>query len=446
MSLGDGAGGVPAGWYPDPADESRLRRWDGANWTADVILAPEQAPAFPSAPASPASSPMAGFAAPNVNRPPAPPQYAEPPAPSGSFSAPPPSDFSQRPQSAPAPGAQSAPPPPPPSGPPGPASPLASSPPPDPYAPAGGQPQSPTPNFSSPPPGPPPGAQAGPQGPQSAQSPPSPPAPDPDLPEWATLPGLTLPPDLSGIPGLEQDPVLKAPKFEDVKRLEIKPEWDGTAQPSAPQAPAPYTHPTPAKDYAPPPAGAQYDVPPPPGATPAPAAGPVLPPSALPDTRIPVGRRSTSQLELPPAPTTAAPPRVPPTAPQREARAGGLTIWAWLIALLPLIQFGVLFLVFAQLGSEFQPGMQWGILAAPAAFSLLFAIGDQRSLVRSGVERAPSPLLALVPPIYLLARAIDAGRSSALLLVAWLVFQAAAVGGVYYLLPTLLAEAIKSVG
>jgi hypothetical protein len=88
--------------------------------------------------------------------------------------------------------------------------------------------------------------------------------------------------------------------------------------------------------------------------------------------------------------------------------------------------------------------MQWGILAAPAAFALLFAIADQRSLQKAGVDRAPSPLLAIVPPIYLLARTIDAGRSSAALLIAWFVFQAAAAAGIYYLMPSLLALAIKA--
>jgi hypothetical protein len=125
---------------------------------------------------------------------------------------------------------------------------------------------------------------------------------------------------------------------------------------------------------------------------------------------------------------------------------GGLTLWVWLITLLPLIQFGVVYLVFGTLGTQFQPGVQWGILAAPAAFSLLFAIGDQRWLVNAGVDRAPSPLLAIVPPIYLLARAIDVGRSSALLLVLWIALQGAAVAGVYFVLPNLLALAIKAAG
>jgi hypothetical protein len=98
------------------------------------------------------------------------------------------------------------------------------------------------------------------------------------------------------------------------------------------------------------------------------------------------------------------------------------------------------------LNFAFQPGLQWGILAAPAVLSLLFALGDRGALTKARVERVPSPLLAIVPPIYLLVRAVDVGRSSAALLVAWVLFQAIAAGGIYFLLPHLVAQAISSVG
>jgi hypothetical protein len=281
---------------------------------------------------------------------------------------------------------------------------------------------------------------------------PNPPSGPVSLPEWGNLPGLTLPPDLSGIPGLEPEPVLRAPTFEEPRKPGLRaPDWN--AQPTferAPQAAETVNHAglTPAKDYAPPPAGVQYDVPPPPGAARVAGAGPVLPAASLTAPRAPTATWSPGPAALP---GTVAPLAVGPaphsfTAPAGLVRSSGkLTIWVWLIALLPLIQFGVVYLVFAALGSEFEPGMQWGILAAPAAFSLLFAIGDHRLLVNADVERAPSPLLAIVPPIYLLVRAVDVGRASAVALIAWFVFQAAAAAGVYYLLPQLLALATKAV-
>ena len=47
---------VPAGWYPDPAgDESKIRYWDGQNWTdqtqdaqnPDLQIAPGAVPSQP---------------------------------------------------------------------------------------------------------------------------------------------------------------------------------------------------------------------------------------------------------------------------------------------------------------------------------------------------------------------------------------------------------------
>jgi hypothetical protein len=290
-------------------------------------------------------------------------------------------------------------------------------------------------------------------GPAAAERP-NPPSGPVSLPEWGNLPGLTLPPDLTGIPGLEPEPVLKAPTFEEPQKPALRtPDWN--AQPVSkrpPQTPDPVANfgLTPARNYAPAPAGVQYDVPPPPGAERIPSAGPVLPASSFTAPRMPEAAWSPSPGALQGAAVAplaiGAPSRIPSAPAGGAQSSGALTIWVWLIALLPLIQFGVVYLVFTVLGSEFEPGMQWGILAAPAAFSLLFAIGDGRVLANADVERAPSPLLAIVPPIYLLVRAVDVGRSSAIALVAWFVFQAVAAAGVYYLLPHVLALAIKAVG
>src|ERR1700712_782560 len=53
VSVADGTSVIPPGWYPDPADAARLRRWDGEQWTQEGLLAPEQAPAAVSFPTEP---------------------------------------------------------------------------------------------------------------------------------------------------------------------------------------------------------------------------------------------------------------------------------------------------------------------------------------------------------------------------------------------------------
>jgi hypothetical protein len=326
------------------------------------------------------------------------------------------------------------------------------------------------------------------------------------MPEWANLPGITLPPDLSDIPGFEEDTVLHAPAFEEPERVLPPSNWNqqpvfiptapqaeepqqprvirladsvlpppqftpapqpaastpppmppGPPPPPAPPLPpqdvpsaqsfpppaAPRRGPTPAQHYAPPPSGSQYDVPPPPGAAHVTGSGIALPASSLLAPHLQsaawasgpvIDRDAAPLIDFDALPRTSADPR-------DIESLGTLTTWVWLIAALPLIQFLGVYLVFMQLHVSFSPGSQWGILAAPAAISLLLASGDRRKLNLLGVDRVPSPLLAIVPPVYLLVRAFDVGRSSAGPLVAWIVVQVAAGAGVYLLMPHILAQA-----
>jgi hypothetical protein len=287
------------------------------------------------------------------------------------------------------------------------------------------------------------------------------------LPEWANLPGLTLPPDLSSLPGMESDSVLRTPTFVEAEPQRGLPTLPVFEPPFIPQRPdvqnvgraptAPTKQqtdgsPAPAAPYAPPPAGAQYDVPPPPGMAHLPASGPVLPPSAFVAPPMPAAAWPT----LPPVgsvPVASAPVApsdfgsLPRTVPDRsfESAAGSATVSSWLIAVLPLLQFAVVYVVFGVLAVTLAPGMQWGILAAPAAFSLLFANADRNKLTSLGFS-APSIVFAFIPPLYLLVRCFTTGRSSVLPLVAWILLQAGAAAGVYYLLPSVLATAIRAIG
>jgi hypothetical protein len=432
VSVADGTSVIPPGWYPDPADAARLRRWDGQQWTQEVLLAPEQAPAEASVPTAPPAAPE---------------PYSPPPA-----------------EPAPQPAAEAAPP----------AAPQA----PPPTAagqPPAGQPVPPSPAPSSAPPGAPP-MQAAPAAGQAPMPPtvprPSPPVnqhPNPSsgpvsLPEWANLPGLTLPPDLSSLPGMEPNSILRPPTFAEPEPqlglptlpvfeppfIPQRPDVQDVGRaPSAPTKQRPDA-PPPAAPYAPPPSGAQYDVPPPPGMAHVPAAGPVLPPSAFVAPQMP----PTAWPTLPPVGSVPMAPAasadfgtLPRTVPDRsfESAAGSATVSSWLIGVLPLVQFAVVYVVFGVLAITLAPGMQWGILAAPAALSLLFANADRKKLTDLGFS-APSIVFAFIPPLYLLVRCFTTGRSSVLPLIAWIVLQAGAAAGVYYLLPSVLDAAIRAIG
>jgi hypothetical protein len=290
------------------------------------------------------------------------------------------------------------------------------------------------------------------------------------LPEWASLPGLTLPPDLSSIPGLEGDSVLPSPTFaEPVQRglptlpvfeppfIPQRPDvQDAGAGRGEPGKPNQGGAPQPDAPYAPPPVGGQYDVPPPPGMAHVPAAGPLLPPSSLvaPEPSAP----GWSQLPpVAPVPAPASPGAVVVAAHGSRAHAseplvstgplehGPATLAAWMIGLLPLIQFALIYVAFGVLGYTLYSGAQWGILLAPAAFSLLFGNADRTRLAALGAD-APSIPFAAVPPLYLIVRFIKTGPSSIGPLVLWIVLQAGAVAGVLYLLPALLKVPIPPFG
>lgn len=44
-----------AGWYPDPADASRIRWWDGQKWTEHVAVSSAGEPTAPSTDAAPSA-------------------------------------------------------------------------------------------------------------------------------------------------------------------------------------------------------------------------------------------------------------------------------------------------------------------------------------------------------------------------------------------------------
>ena len=113
------------------------------------------------------------------------------------------------------------------------------------------------------------------------------------------------------------------------------------------------------------------------------------------------------------------------------------------MAVLPLLQFGAIYLAYGIFGQPLIPGIQWAVVLSPAIFSLIFAIVDRRALVNLGYGELPSAVLAFIPPIYLLVRCFTVGPRSIGALAMWLALQAAAVAAVIILLPHVLATAIS---
>jgi hypothetical protein len=126
------------------------------------------------------------------------------------------------------------------------------------------------------------------------------------------------------------------------------------------------------------------------------------------------------------------------------AAPGINTLGVWLIAVLPALHFAVLYVVFQTLAQPFIPGTQWGLLAAPAIFSLLFAMLDRRSLLARGQESIPGTIWAIIPPLYLIVRCTKVGARSAVTLIVWILLQAAAVVGAFVLLSGVVASAVSA--
>jgi hypothetical protein len=121
---------------------------------------------------------------------------------------------------------------------------------------------------------------------------------------------------------------------------------------------------------------------------------------------------------------------------QRQANevAGSSTLWAWLIAISPILAAGAVAYVMLTLKPAFTDWPFEAAVAAPYLLVLLFAIADRAALLHLGHSQPRSPAWALLSaPVYLIARAGETRRedgSGTALTIVWFISVLVAVGGI----------------
>jgi hypothetical protein len=147
--------------------------------------------------------------------------------------------------------------------------------------------------------------------------------------------------------------------------------------------------------------------------------------------------------ELQAAPQAFIPQPAAPVAravsPTLVVSAGSTTVAICLFTLLPVIHLAIVWfvLVWLDLGSDQM--VRYAVLIAPLFLYLVLAIADSQILRSRGFESTAAAVLALIPPIYLLVRAIRVGAAGVVPLLLWLVLQTAAYSFLLLQFPAIVA-------
>lgn len=112
----------------------------------------------------------------------------------------------------------------------------------------------------------------------------------------------------------------------------------------------------------------------------------------------------------------------------------------WIYAALPVLHFALAWFVYERLKPVDDTGIRWVVLLGPILIYLILAAIDRSRLVAHGHTRAPSPLLALIPPLYIGIRAARLGLGAVIPAVVWLVLQAAVIAAMVMFFPALTAQ------
>ena len=106
--------------------------------------------------------------------------------------------------------------------------------------------------------------------------------------------------------------------------------------------------------------------------------------------------------------------------------ARSTTAAVWLFTLLPVVHASLVWFELVWLGLGSDRLVLYSVVGAPLFLYLVLAVADRQLLRSRGFERTAPVALALVPPIYLLVRAIRVGAAGVVPLLLWLLLQIAA--------------------
>ena len=161
--------------------------------------------------------------------------------------------------------------------------------------------------------------------------------------------------------------------------------------------------------------------------TPLPTFGEAISPTATPG----------SLLEFGAAPLTDASTGYAVDFDERTFPASTFGIWA--IAVLPLFVTALAWLAFIQLGLDSSSTVRYVLIGAPVALYTLLAALDKRGLENLGHTRTVPPALAILPFVYLIARLVRVGPKTIGPLLVWILATGASAAYVYLEFATFMA-------
>ncbi len=168
----------------------------------------------------------------------------------------------------------------------------------------------------------------------------------------------------------------------------------------------------------------------PPAAFPAAAFPPAVPGPDEPWTASPVPQIADlfpARDEPASQPSFTQTPAAPTEVADDEATGSVSTFGIWLFAALPILHAALIWYVYERLIPTDTGTFRWVVLAGPIVVYLILAMLDRSRLVAQGHTEVPSPLFAIIPPIYLAFRVTRIGLRALPPAAVWLVLQVAVV-------------------